>query len=162
ARNAGAQADLWKYSISGDLPMILVTVADTQAAGLIRELTIAHAFLKMRGLEADLIVLNLEAVGYQTPVQDQMARIVQTHTEDHGRGRVFLLSGKDISAHDRELMLGSACVVFGGHRGPLQQQLLRASDKPVTAPPAADKAAAPSPGTLVALPSRTLFNGWGG
>src|SRR6185503_15531877 len=38
ARNVGGQANLWRFGISGDLPIVLVHVADTNGLTLVRQL----------------------------------------------------------------------------------------------------------------------------
>src|SRR5678816_1079514 len=38
ARNSGGQANLWRFGISGDLPIVLVHVSDTNGLALVRQL----------------------------------------------------------------------------------------------------------------------------
>jgi len=128
------QRELWRYGISGDLPMLVVTIADSQGIELIRQLMLAHAYWRMRGFEADLVVLNREATSYDAPLQKTLSRLVQAHSgEGSGRGQVFLLDWNVLPSEDRSLLL-SCGVLLSGHRGPLQQQLLAAADAPVIAP----------------------------
>jgi cellobiose phosphorylase len=43
ARNHRAQSGLWAYSISGDLPIVLLRVADPSRLDIVRQLIQAHA-----------------------------------------------------------------------------------------------------------------------
>ena len=61
ALNRLGQSALWAYSISGDLPMVTVTIADSFNLSLIRELLLAHTYWRLRGFHADLVILNQEA-----------------------------------------------------------------------------------------------------
>ena len=167
ARSRGGQADLWKYGISGDLPIILVTAGDLQAAGLVRELVLAQSYLRMRGLEADLVVLNQEDSGYQTPLKDLLTRLAQAQAQDNRPGaqggKIFLLNWRDVCELDRELLLAAARVVLGGHLGPLQQQLLRSVESTPTSVRTARKSLPPASATpLPAIADRQHFNGVGG
>ncbi|HEY3742741.1 MAG TPA: glucoamylase family protein [Bryobacteraceae bacterium] len=167
ARSRGGQPDLWKYGVSGDLPIILVTADDLQAASLVRELILAHAYLRMRGLETDLVIANQEGAGYQTPLEDQLTRLVQSHAQDNRPnspgGKTYLLNWRTVPEPDRELLMGVASVVFGGHLGPLQQQLLRSVDSPA---PVARVSRKPVPvaaaQALTPINGRRYFNGAGG
>jgi cyclic beta-1,2-glucan synthetase len=90
----------------------------------------------MRGFEADLVILNREATSYDAPLQKSLTRLVQAHTGGQGgaRGEIFLLDWNVLPMDDRTLLLACASVVLTGHRGPLQQQLLAATDIPVIPP----------------------------
>jgi len=55
AKNRLGQSALWGYGISGDLPMVTVTVGDERGIPLIRDLVLAHTYLRLRGFQTDLI-----------------------------------------------------------------------------------------------------------
>ncbi len=57
-RGAGAQSDLWAQSISGDLPIVLLRIADAQTLDIARELLRAHEYWRMKRLAVDLVILN--------------------------------------------------------------------------------------------------------
>jgi cellobiose phosphorylase len=47
--NTRGQAELWKYGISGDVPILLVTLHDHNELKLFRELVKAHEYLRRSG-----------------------------------------------------------------------------------------------------------------
>ena len=49
-QNRRGQSGLWGYSISGDLPIVLVTIADAHRLDLVRQLVQAHAWWRQKGL----------------------------------------------------------------------------------------------------------------
>jgi cyclic beta-1,2-glucan synthetase len=49
-RNTRGQSELWKYGISGDLPILLVHIKDDSEAALLRDLLKAHEYLRRKGL----------------------------------------------------------------------------------------------------------------
>src|SRR5206468_3232924 len=61
ARNRLGQPGLWPFSISGDLPILSVTISDERYLNLVREVLQAHTYWRIRGFKADLIILNQEA-----------------------------------------------------------------------------------------------------
>ena len=162
-RNRLGQPALWQYGISGDLPMIAVSVAEARGTPLIRELLLAQTYWRMRGFRADLIILNQESSGYDRPLHQQLVRQIEAHaagTVDRPGG-VFLRNWQALTPEDRELILAASSVVLSGSRGPLQQQLVAGSEAggpPLFVPPGGQEEPSP-PLPFLELP---YFNGLGG
>src|SRR5262249_27952042 len=57
-RNRLGQPALWSLGISGDLPILLVTASEPRHIPLVRELLLAHAYWRLRGLRSDFVILN--------------------------------------------------------------------------------------------------------
>jgi cellobiose phosphorylase len=49
---------LWAYGISGDLPIVLITIAESRNLPLVRDVLLAHAYWRLRGFKADLVILD--------------------------------------------------------------------------------------------------------
>ncbi len=166
-RNTQGQSGLWKYGISGDLPIVVVQIRDLYDAYVVRELLIAHTYWRLHSLRADLLILNEEGASYELPLAGQLGRLVQAHTQYTGidqPGGVFLRSTRDIPEADLDLLLAAARVVIVAARGSLAQQLATAitpsSLPPLLAPtqtPDATESAAPFP-----FIERIGWNGLGG
>jgi cyclic beta-1,2-glucan synthetase len=78
-RGGGAQPGLWAQGISGDLPIVLLRIADTETLDIARELLQAHEYWRMKQLAVDLVILNERQSSY---VQDlQVARHPDPHPE---------------------------------------------------------------------------------
>ena len=58
ARNTKGQPGLWAYGISGDRPIVLALVADFDEVALVVQLLVAHTFLRLKGLDFDLVILG--------------------------------------------------------------------------------------------------------
>ena len=80
ARNHLGQSGLWALGISGDLPILAVTIADDRGINVVRELLQAHTYWRMRGFRADLVVLNQESPSYDTPLRLQLQRLIDAHS----------------------------------------------------------------------------------
>ena len=124
--NRKGQAGLWPYGISGDWPLILITVGETREINLVRQMLQAHTYLRMHGLSTDLVILNEEAGGYEHPLQERLEQLIQTHslsaTADKA-GAIFLKSAAQIPEEDQKLLKAVASVVLVAARGTLPQQL---------------------------------------
>jgi cyclic beta-1,2-glucan synthetase len=164
-RNHLGQSGLWEYGISGDLPMLAVTVSDVRHLPLVRELLIAQTYWRWRGFRADLIILNQEGASYDLPLRQQLVRLIAARSSETGTDRpggVFLRDWATIQEDRRNLFLSAAAVVLSGNRGSLQRQLVSAAERPE--PPAFV-----ATGGVEEVPSRPLpflelpyFNGLGG
>ncbi len=163
-RNRLRQSALWGFGISGDLPILIVTVADSRGLPLLREVLTAHAYWRMRGFRADLVVLNREAPSYELPLRKTMARMIQGYAGDAGidhPGGVYLRDWHSLAEEQRDFLLGSARVVLQGHRGTLQNQLVGPGDAAtvVASPARAEEARSE---TELPQIERVYFNGFGG
>ena len=68
---AGPPSGLWAQRISGDLPIVLLRIDAVEDMAIARQLVQAHEYWRMRGLAADLVILNERAASY---VQDLAER----------------------------------------------------------------------------------------
>ncbi len=53
-KNHRGQSGLWGYSISGDLPIVLLQIEDSANIDLVKQLIQAHAYWRLKGLLVDL------------------------------------------------------------------------------------------------------------
>ncbi len=125
-KNRLGQSRLWPYGISGDLPIAVVTIGESRDISLVRQVLQAHACWRLHGLRADLVILNEEASTYETPLNDQLKRLIQSYSVHTGvdvPGGVFLRHVDQIPEEDVTLLLAAARVVLVAARGSLSQQL---------------------------------------
>ncbi len=128
ARNTKGQQGLWAYSISGDLPILLVRIADLPETPLVRQALRAHEFWKRKGFDADLVILNEYPGGYIQPVQDELERLVASshaHQMLNKPGGVYVKRADVMTEADHILLNSVARVVLVGNLGTLDVQLNR-------------------------------------
>ena len=63
---------LWRHGVSGDRPIVLVTIHREQGLGLVQTLARALQAWQLAGLAVDLVVVNAEPPSYLAPVQQQL------------------------------------------------------------------------------------------
>src|SRR5688500_2974469 len=166
-RNTGTPPDLWKYGISGDLPIVLVSIADAAEVGLAQELVRAQEYLRARGFKFDLVVLNEIPTSYRQDVQDDLQRIADSgpsHVWLDRPGGLFLRRADGMTEEDLVLLRAVSRAVLEGSRAGLDVQLRR----PLlpTVPPTLIKAKPMVPASSDAsgakITALTFFNGFGG
>ena len=164
-QNRLGQSRLWAYGISGDLPIMVVTVGDRRDADAVSEALMAHTFWRQRGFWCDLVILNEEAGAYQQPLQDYLKVLVQNHARYTGLdqpGGIFLRPIEHIPSEDLTLLLSVARVVLVAARGQFLQQLSQLGELDVPPPLVTSPRASEEPSAALPFLELPYFNGLGG
>lgn len=125
--NTLGQSRLWGHAISGDFPIVVVTVGDVYDINLVKQVLIAHAFWSMRGLKVDLVIFDEETTGYDQPVREQLLRLIQAYAyrgQIDTSGGVYLKNSDQMPPEELNLILSVAHAVLVAARGSLRQQLV--------------------------------------
>ena len=173
ARNTLGQPGLWRHSISGDLPILLVQVKGPHGVPLVRQVLHAQEYWRLKGLKADLVIVNEQAAGYLDEMHTQLTALLDSGPWRDWRQRpagAYLLRGDALSGDERTLLDAVARAVVDGERGDLRTHLDRpyAEGAPLlpffgTAPHDIEKTAARLGEDAPAeVPARTFTNGLGG
>jgi cyclic beta-1,2-glucan synthetase len=168
-RGGGGQDGLWPLGISGDLPIVLLRIADIENLDIARQLLQAHEYWRMKQLAVDLVILNERASSYIQDLQIAIETLVRASQSpppvgvERGRGRVFVLRADLIPAETRALLASVARVVLVGQRGSLADQLDRVSEPKEAARTTRKQAVADSRQAVApSRPTLEFFNGLGG
>ena len=127
-QNRRGQSGLWGYAISGDLPIVLLKIADSEHIDLARQLIKCHAYWRLKGLMVDLVIWNEDHVSYRQRLQDQIMGLIATGTEATAidrPGGIFVRSAEQISNEDRILLQAVARVIIADSGGTLVEQVNR-------------------------------------
>jgi cyclic beta-1,2-glucan synthetase len=164
--NRKGQAGLWAYSISGDLPLALITVGEMRDLGLVRQILQAHGYWRMHGLMADLVILNEETGGYLQPLREALERLIQSHSSMTGidrPGGVYLRSAELIPVEDLTLLRAVANIALVAARGSLPQQLsVPALESPALPEPVIRRRDPRDPSAALPFMQLLFFNSLGG
>ncbi len=128
AANEQGQPGLWRSGISGDRPIVLVRVAEAEELPLVRQLLRAHTYWRLKGLVADLVIINEHPSSYLEELQQQLQGLVRSsdaHTLVDKPGGVFVRQADHLSVDDKVLLQAAARVMLVGNRGALAVQLDR-------------------------------------
>ncbi len=166
ALNTKAQSSLWPYSISGDLPILLVRINRLEDLPIVRKILRGHEYLHFKGLKIDCVVLNDHPGSYIQDLQRELEMLARTsglQALQDKPGGVFLRRADIMPEADRILLHAVARVVIVTERGPLEDQIERLAVEEPLPPvfvPRLSSQTYPEP--TVALPELTFFNGLGG
>ena len=126
ARNRRGQSGLWGYAISGDLPIVLLRIADAANIDLVRQLVQAHAYWRLKGLAVDLVIWNEDHAGYRQLLQDSILGLIAARVEAQMMDRpggIFVRRGDQISDEDRVLLESVARAIISDGKGTLAEQV---------------------------------------
>jgi cyclic beta-1,2-glucan synthetase len=165
-RGSGMQAGLWGQGISGDLPILLLRIADIADLDVARQLLLAHEYFRLKQVAVDLVILNEHATSYSQDLQGALEGMFRAQPRAPvvpgaaAKGAVFLLRADLVSPAFGALLASAARVVLTAERGGLADQLrMRAETAPHAAlPPPSDAAGMAVP----PVPRLEFFNGYGG
>jgi cellobiose phosphorylase len=163
AANRLGQPNLWLHAISGDLPIVLVRVAQADDEAVVRQLLRWCTYTRRRGLKSDLVILD-ERAGEPA---DRLRGELETGVTGELLGKpggVFFLTADKVPTDDAVLLGAAARAVFAGGGGSLAERIdhrgaLQPAPSPLTPNAVATKAVAqpaPPPEGL------SFWNGFGG
>lgn len=169
-KNRRGQSGLWGYSISGDLPIVLLQIGDPENIGLARQLVQAHAYWRLKGLAVDLVIWNEDHAGYRQLLNEEIMGLIAAGIEANVTDRpggIFVRPADQISNEDRILIQTVARAILSDSRGALADQISRRRLGEVTVPrltPTRTRLTDADPAPVAALPrgDLTFFNGLGG
>ena len=127
-KNRRGQSGLWGYSISGDLPIVLLQIEDPSNINLVRQLVQAHAYWRLKGLAVDLVIWNEDRAGYRQSLQEQIIGLIAAGIEANvvdRPGGIFVRSADQISTEDRILFQTVSRAIISDSRGTLEDQIKR-------------------------------------
>jgi len=159
---------LWRYSISGDRPIVLLRVTEFEDRTIVEQLLRAHEYWRMKGLAVDLVILNEKELSYAQDLQILLEGMVRenqalsAHHEHENKGAIFVMRNDRLSEEELILLQTVARAVLVSSRGTLSEQLLRylRPTAAFVAPKALTAHGAHSP--ALAVPPLEFFNGLGG
>ncbi|MEP6919298.1 MAG: histidine kinase dimerization/phospho-acceptor domain-containing protein, partial [Acidobacteriota bacterium] len=164
------QNGLWGQGISGDLPILLLRIRDSEDLDVARQVLLAHEYFSLKQLAVDLVIINEHAASYAQDLQIALEALVRMQPRipqvpgAAAKGAVFLLRVDLVPAATAALLASAARVVLSAERGSLSEQLrVRSGPLSRPAPHGQNPKTAGSPGTAIPhVPSLEFFNGYGG
>ncbi len=130
AANELGQAGLWAHGISGDLPILLIRIVGDEGLALVRQALQAQEYWRLKGLAADVVVINEHPASYLDEMHSQLTALLDAgpwSAWKHRSGGVYLLRADRLSRAERTQMAAVARAILSGDRGTLRSQLDRPS-----------------------------------
>jgi cyclic beta-1,2-glucan synthetase len=169
AKNETGPSGLWAYGISGDLPICLVQIERDEERDVVRQLLRAHEYWGLKGIPADLVILNSQGTSYIQSLQESLEAMVEAlqsavgHTQHTEHGNVYVLRADLIPPQDQTMLRAAARITILASQGSLSEQVVRLGrTRPGPVPPT--QRVAREKVETVPAPALDLgfFNGLGG
>ncbi len=119
------QPGLWRFGISGDVPVILYLMHEDVSEADIKTLLLGCLYLRRRHIMLDLVLWDESRGGYHEHVQNRVRAALVALGMDGLAGQpggVFLLSADKAGQADKRLLMTAARLLFDSRR-PLAEQL---------------------------------------
>ncbi|CAN5276581.1 glucoamylase family protein [soil metagenome] len=160
--NHRQQSGLWGYSISGDLPIVLLKIENQENMQLVKQMIQAHAYWGIKGLVVDLVIWNETHDGYRQAFQNDIQALIPAELNGT-KGGIFIRASDQISNEDRILFQTVARIIISDSGGTLADHvnIKKLAGKAI---PVIDKSQS-RPVSLVSLAQPKdliFFNGLGG
>ena len=160
--NHRQQSGLWGYAISGDLPIVLLKVESLDNMQLVKQLIQAHAYWRLKGLVADLVIWNEEHNVYRQVFQNDIQSLIPSELNGT-KGGIFLRAADQISNEDRILFQTVARIIISDTGGTLADHVNTKELAKVAVPFIIKSKMFPGALTSIPLPKDLIFfNGLGG
>ena len=120
------QSDLWKYGISGDLPIILVTLQDANDSYVIKQVLKMYEFFMTKNFLVDIVILDEEKHSYENYVREEIEnKILDSHFayRKNINGGIFVISKNEVKLEDINLIKFVASIVIDSHKGDLEHAI---------------------------------------
>ncbi len=113
------QEGLWAYGISGDNPIVLVTIKTMEGIDVLKEMLKAHEYWFFKGLRVDLIVLNGDESSYYQPLLERINEVIYEYRGNvvETPGGIYICSKNNMAYEDVALFYKWANLIIDCEEG---------------------------------------------
>jgi cyclic beta-1,2-glucan synthetase len=107
-----SQQSLWRYGISGDHPIVIMSLGKSEQLTSAAQLLRCHTYWNLRGIAIDLVFLDETSLSYSQPVRDRLRNLIEQSQEHHlpFEGITSVISASNLSQQDRDDLIATASV----------------------------------------------------
>ena len=121
-----SQSELWKFGISGDLPILLVKIKDTNEKYILKDVLKAYEFYRSKNIKIELVILNGEVNSYERFLENEINSEIQNKQIMYLKnvyGGIFVINESEITKEEINLLEFRANFILDGRNGSLNTQL---------------------------------------
>lgn len=121
-KNNYPQSELWKYGISGDLPIVLVKISGVNDIYVLEEVLKAYEFYRTKNIQIDLVILDEEENNYERYVKEEIINSILNKNLSYMQninGGIFVIDEKE----SMPLLEFKANIIIDSSKGSLARQL---------------------------------------
>ena len=125
-QNVYRQNELWKYGISGDLPIILVKIKDASDSYVIKEVLKAYEFFRMKNIDTEIVIIDEEKHSYENYVKEEIEGTILSEQMSYLKnikGGIFTLSKGEVDKNDIKLLNFVASIIIDSSKGGIENNI---------------------------------------
>ena len=118
-----SQEDLWKFGISGDIPIILVKIEDLNDMYVVRDIIKAHEYFRSKNIKVDLVILDKEENSYNQYISYEIENVILNSQVEYLKnitGGIFVINSNQIDKNDLQLLEFKANVTINAKSGDIK------------------------------------------
>ena len=124
------QSDLWKYGISGELPILLVKIKEISEIYVIDNILKAYEYYRAKNINIELVILNEEQNVYEKYVKEAIEKQIQNNQIEYLKnvfGGIFIINSNEIE--DKELFIVRANLIIDATFGNIKDNIEELEEK---------------------------------
>ena len=116
--------ELWKYGISGDLPILLVYIKSINDIDVVKQCIKAYDYFRIKNIKVDLVILNEEKKTYENYVLEEIQNAILDANlgfMQNVNGGIFVLNQLD--AKETQFLEYRANLILRANLGEIERQI---------------------------------------
>ena len=125
------QSDLWKYGISGDLPIILVKMKNANDVQGLKEVLKAYEYFRTKNIETEIVIIDEENYSYENYVREEIeSTILNQHMGylKNIKAGIFILNKEEIDKKDIAFLQFISVIIIDCAKGNLENNIKEIED----------------------------------
>ena len=125
-KNVYSQSDLWKFGISGDLPILLVKIRDINEKYILKDVLKAYEFFRNKNIKIELVILNREVNSYEHYLENEIDGEIQNRQLLYLKnifGGIFTINENELEQDELDLLEFRANLILDASLGNVETQL---------------------------------------
>ena len=120
------QSDLWKYGISGDLPIILVKIKHANDSECLKEVLKAYEYFRTKNVDTEIVIMDGEKYSYENYVREEIDTTILNQQIGYLKninGGIFILNEEEIERKDLEFLEFISILTIDCAKGSLENNI---------------------------------------
>ena len=120
SKNTLSQSELWSFGISGDLPVVLVTIQSRDSFEEIQWAFKLHDYFRLKGVTFDLVILITDEESYIQPIYEMIRDMaVSGRSCEHlnSKGGIFIRNVRQMNSEQKNLLFTCAKIIIDADKG---------------------------------------------
>ena len=120
------QSDLWKYGISGDLPIILVKMKNANDAECLQEILKAYEYFRTKNVETEIVIMDEEKYSYENYIREEIETTILNHHMAYLKnikGGIFVINEEEVEKKDLEFLNFISSITIDCTKGNLENNI---------------------------------------